>query len=747
MYRILFAITASLLLNATILLGQDARREQADILFRSEAYAAAIDTYLRIENSGAGDMETKIRLALCYHYNRDFIKALEWLEKAAQINRLADNYTALYADLLRNTGENVKADSIYLQLADRQKSYQRRAQLWSQNTVIKIPPSTYKVESIPGFNTVDDEMCPTYYRDGLVFISSTNKKKKNYEWNGRGWLAVQYAPYKPKGGEKAKPSEFKGPVNDFMHSGPVAFAQNDNLMFFTKSLLSRAKSEQGVARLGIFYAAKRAGNWQASKAFRYNNFKKFSVAHPTVSADGKEMFFVSDMPGGQGGTDIYYTKYSNGTWTTPVNLGPLINTPYNEMFPFYHKDKTLYFASEGHPGFGGLDIFYSKFEDGIWSIPVNMGLPVNSGFDDFSILLDKDKINGYFSSNRPGGAGNDDIYRLVYVDPEAAKCRFTLGGMVSDKLTLASIFGAEVSFADEAGETVSSRSDEGGFYTLRVPCAMSAITIRATAAGYFPFEKTISRTDDAQKMMLNIYLDKVELNKSIIVPNICYDLDKSDIKPEAAKELDKLVSLLNRNTSWIVEIGSHTDSRADNSYNLRLSDRRAKAAVDYIVSKGISAERLFAKGYGETKLVNECGDGTKCPEEKHAVNRRTEFRLIGYEKFAYEEEGQKQEAERVIFAPEYQGNAKEIVYKIQIGVFSNPDLNLLQKFTDLGNLLVVPVEGTAQSRYLIEKYDSYNTALGYLKKVQARGIKDAFIVPYRNGVAITMQEAKDLEGR
>jgi outer membrane protein OmpA-like peptidoglycan-associated protein/TPR repeat protein len=747
MQRLFIFLFIWLLAPNILVEAQDMRREQADVFFKSEAYASAVEVYLRLEQTGQGDMETKLRIALCYYFQRDFVKALEWLEKALQINRSSDQYTALYADLLRSNGERQRADSIYHALATKDKSFAKRAQLWSEKAIQKIPVAQYKIEPIAGLNTPEDEMCPVYYKDGLVFVSSTGKKKKNYPWNGRAWLAVQYIPTKPKGAEKARVSEFKGPFNDFMHSGPVTFAQNDNLMYFTQSLLSRAKTEQGVARLGIFYSARRGGNWQTARAFKFNNPKKYSVGHPTVSADGKEMFFISDMSGGYGGTDIYYTKYTNGTWTTPVNLGPAINTPKDEMFPFYHKDKTLYFASEGHPGFGGLDIFYSRFIDGAWTLPVNLGEPINSGFDDFGLVLDQDKINGYLTSNRPGGAGNDDIYRLIFNDPNANTCQLTVGGMVSDKLTLASVAGAEISYSSKQGEVVNVSSDAGGFYSLKVPCSLSSVIIRATATGYFPAEFRFEPDSTQKESMLNIYLDKVELNKSIIIPHIYYDLDKSNIRPEAAKELDKLVALMNRNPTWIVELGSHTDSRADENYNLKLSDRRAKAAVEYIVSKGISKDRLFAKGYGESRLMNDCKDGVKCTEEKHAQNRRTEIRLIGYEKFAFEEEGRQVEADRVIFAPEYSKPASELVYKIQIGVFSSPDMSLMQKFTDLGNISKVPVEGSLQHRYLLEPYDSYNTALGYLKRAQARGIKDAFIVPFKNGVAIPVQEAKELEGR
>lgn len=742
--RIILFICFSLL--SLSLFGQEPRRDQANLLFRSQAYQSAIDAYLKIEASGSGDVETKVRLADCYFFNRDFKNTLYWLEKALEINRLSDKYTALYADMLRSDGQYNKADSVYAALSKKNPSYKAQALKKASENLNTITPSDMEIIQINGFNTPGDEMCPVYYKDGLVYVASAGKKKP-YAWNNRPWLNLLYVPFKPKGGEKAKGEPFNGPVNDFLHCGPASFEQQDNQMYFTRSTAVRSKTEIGSANMGIYYSLRRSGRWIPAKPFKYNS-KKYSNAHPALFNGGKEMYFVSDMPGGYGGTDIYYTKYAGNTWTTPVNLGPVINTEKNEMFPFFHKNGQLYFASEGHAGFGGLDIFVSTMTNGVWSKPVNMGKPINSGYDDFGITLDKSSKQGYITSNRPGGAGNDDIYRIATKEEKKKDtCVFKLGGIISDRQTLQPVAGATVQLRLSDEQTVTLLSGENGYYEFELLCNMTKIKLQVEAVGYFPREENLKRDAGSKETLLNVYLDQIELNKSIVVPDIYFDLDKYDIKADAAKELDKLIVLLNRNPSWIVELASHTDSRADEQYNLRLSRKRAASTVEYLVSKGIAADRLYGKGYGESKPINECSEGVKCSEEKHAQNRRTEFRLIGYGSFNYQENGQTLQAEKVIFAPEYQEPVTGIQYKIQIGAYKNPDKATLNKFSDLGRVVATPVDDTGLQKYVIESYSNYSTALGYLKKVHDRGIKDAFIIAFQNGKQITVEEAKKLEGQ
>jgi len=717
-----------------IMVAQDIRRTEADQYFNANAYAPAIKAYLKVEQNGLGDFETKIRLAQAYYAQRDFKNALEWLDKAGEINRFSDKYLALYAELLKVNGHYAKADSIYQQLGKQYKKLQ-------SDQLRKIRPAHYDVLAINGFNTVEDEMSPAYYRDGLVFVSSSRKQKSNYSWNDRPWLQVKYLPYKPTGSENGTATVFKAPFNDFYHSGPVTFTRQDNLMYFTKSVRSTGKAHKEDANLGIFSVVRKQDKWSELKPFAYNS-SKYSVGHPAASSDGREMFFVSDMPGGHGGTDIYYSKFSNGKWTTPINLGPVINTDKDEMFPFYHTDGTLYFASEGHLGFGGLDIFYSRFENGVWSAPVNMGSPVNSGYDDFGIILDKTKMNGYFTSNRPGGAGNDDIYRLQRKDTlqKEEELVFTAGGLISDKVTLEALKNAVIYVKTADGKVYSATTNGAGYYQLKMPVNVLSVPMQASAYGYFPSEQILNRDEQTLELMANFYLEKIEVNKTIIIPNIYYDLDQATITPDAVRELDKLVVLLNTYPDWIVEIGAHTDSRADANYNLKLSDKRAAAVVSYLVEKGIRKERLYSKGYGESRLINGCSDQVKCTEEEHALNRRTEFRLIGYEPFTYQEAGKDAVADKVIFAPEYQA-AGNLEYYIQIGVFQSPDKAKIQQFSDLGNVRMIPAEGQDMVKFMLTSYATYETALGYLRKVQERGVKDAFIVAYYKGKPITLEEA------
>ena len=258
-------------------------------------------------------------------------------------------------------------------------------------------------------NTSSDEFSPAYYRDGIAFIGQFIKKKSLYKWNNKPWLRLFYLPYQPKGYENGQVEAFS--LSNQVkknHQGPVAFSRNNQMMYFSQNIKSKRNK---ISSIGIFTAKKNDGKWKEIQAFELNN-PEYSIAHPTLSADGATVFFVSDMPGGYGGTDIYFSKFMNGQWSKPYNIGNVINTPFNEMFPFLHQDGTLYFASEGHAGYGGLDIFYSKYENGKWTKPVNLGKDINSSYDDFGLILDKNKYSGYLSSNRLGGKGGDDIYRI-----------------------------------------------------------------------------------------------------------------------------------------------------------------------------------------------------------------------------------------------------------------------------------------------------------------------------------------------
>lgn len=721
-------------------MAQDPKTLDALRFEESWAYQDALNLYLELEKEGKGDFENKVLIATIYYKNRDFNNALIWLEKAIAVNELSKESKLMYADCLRSAGKWAQAEQVYLKLPDF-----ALAKSYSTKSLSAIDSAAYTVENVRSINSVNDEMAAVFYKDGIVYVSNGNgDKKKNYPWNGRPWLQPLLLAGKPKATSKLKPTPFPAQFSTKLHIGPIAFAKSDNLMFVTQNLHAGSKKNTSkTIRLGLYYSNRMGGKWDIFKPFKYNS-ESYSVAHAALSADGKLLYFVSDMPGGFGGTDIYYCRFEGNTWTNPVNAGAVINTARNEMFPFLHSDGTLYFSSEGHPGLGGLDIFSSTQDSlGNWSVPKNMGPPVNSGSDDFSWVISKKNDKAYFTSNRPGGKGADDIYEAIFDENYAPVevCKSVVKGKIVDKASGLSVKNASVFL--EGFDKIST--GDSGRFSVEMDCLELKKLLKVTAPGYFPAQSEVQLNADTKLLEINLLLEKVEVNKPIQINKIYYDLDKSDIREDAKKELDVLVSLLEENPSWIIELGSHTDSRADVNYNLKLSDARAKAAVEYLVLKGIAKERLYAKGYGESKLVNGCKDGATCSEEQHAQNRRTEFKLIGYNKFVYQEAGQSVEAQKVIFDPTYQKATSKVIYKIQIGVFVNPEQAVLQKFSDLGNVNAVLVQGTNASKYYLESYANYATAQGYLQQVKARGITDAFIVPFYKGKPITIEQAKKLE--
>lgn len=718
------------LLCWTNVIAQQEERIQAVQQFDQTNYHSTIQKFLEVEKKGLGDFESKIILAESYYAQRNFPEAFDWLKKANTINTLSEKYKILLAELYKINGNYEVSDSIYLSFGAKYKNK-------ISSTIRWITPSIYSVLTVANLNSNGDEFSPSYYRDGIVFIGNAKSKSSMYNWNNRPFLKILQVPYLPTGKEKPNVQELVLPKLNQFHGGPVSFIRKYNMIYFSHSQNLDKKNKSSVNHLGIYSAKKNQNKWTDMKPISFNN-PSYSVSHPTLTEDGKVMYFISNMPGGLGGTDIYYSINTGNKWSTPINLGATINTSKNEFFPFLHKDGILYFASEGHAGYGGLDIFYSKFENGAWTRPINMGKPVNSSYDDFGLILDKDKNNGYFSSNRPGGAGNDDIYRLISSEYLENNKTNILKGTVSDKNTNEYIKNASITISDQNQNPIEVQTDHLGFFEVTLPINFEKGHVFTTSPQYFPVDIQIASSKDIPS--LNIQLQRIELNKSIVIPNIYYEFDKADISISAAKELTKLYQLLTINPSWIIEIGSHTDSRADAKYNTKLSENRAQNVIKFLISSGISKNRLYAKGYGESILLNDCSDKVKCSEDQHAINRRTEFKLIGFE----QQESEQQTKTSVIFDQKYVSK-NDLIYKIQVGVFKQPDEKWLQKINDLGNIEKIPVKDKELFKIFISSYPNYETAKSYLEKVQQRGLMDAFIVPFYKGEAITIDQANRIK--
>jgi outer membrane protein OmpA-like peptidoglycan-associated protein len=362
---------------------------------------------------------------------------------------------------------------------------------------------------------------------------------------------------------------------------------------------------------------------------------EFNYAQATLSPNGKMMVFTSDMPGGKGGTDLYLSFLSNGEWSNPVNLGNAINTEKNESFPYLLSDDTLYFSSEAHNSYGGLDVFYSTFDGAKWKKPYNLLFPLNSYKDDFAISFKDDKKSGYISSNRND---KDQIYAFAMNRPS-----FRIEGLVVNKTTQRPMQGVKITLSNRKTKKDSIvYSNSSGKFNFPIS-SDSKYKLLAEKNDYFVLSYNISTRGRTLSKVFNVVfeMEEIILNKAIKidddaatesentrVKNIYYDFDKWDIRNDAIIELDRLVSLFRDNPNLIIEISAHTDSRGSDEYNMKLSQKRADAVVAYLVDRGVNPDMLIAKGYGESQPVNKCVNGVKCTEEEYQENRRSEFKVI-----------------------------------------------------------------------------------------------------------------------
>jgi len=514
------------------------------------------------------------------------------------------------------------------------------------------PNKDYKI-TLLDFNNKEDDFGAVFYGKNQVLFASSRRSiplfKRMYNWTQRPFLKLYVADTEDFLTWK-NIRFFNKNINEKWHEASASFSADEQLMAFTRNNYSDSLPGD-VVRLQIYFLQKdnrstaptdHSENWSEPVAFPLNN-PAYSVGHPALTENG--MYFVSDMPGGFGGTDIYYTeRNADGMWSAPVNLGSSINTEANEMFPFFdNRTQNLYFSSNGLNGLGGLDIFRAQKTAQGFEKAQNIGAPINSRYDDFAYIIDGSGTMGYFSSNRPTGKGGDDIYHFSYSGedstalsdqtPPTPDSLTTLNDrnyifrlFVLNENTRQPIAKATVSLGNILRETTGAR----GMLSLLLNDTVS-FQATATATGYSKAEKQIKIASFKNRDIIadTLYLAPA-VGQQIVLKNIYYDFDKAGILPESAEELDKLVSFLLDNPALKVELSSHTDSRGSDAYNLRLSELRAQSAVAYILSKGIPAGRITARGYGETRLRNRCANSVNCSEEEHRENRRTEIFITEY---------------------------------------------------------------------------------------------------------------------
>ena len=462
-------------------------------------------------------------------------------------------------------------------------------------------------------------------------------EKKIYSWNDEPFLDIYQVSVEKNDDDKFEygSADFitATDVNTDYHEASVAITKDGKTMYFTRDNVTRKNKldydKKGTSHLKIYSASLVGDNWENIAELPFND-DIYSTGHPTLSADETKLYFVSDREGGLGQTDIYKVDIlGNNEFSEPENLGEKINTEGREMFPFISKDSTFYFSSDGHLNLGLLDIFKSNILKDNTAQAENMGAPYNSGFDDFAYFInegetDEDKT-GYFSSNRPGGQGSDDIYGF-----DASICKQQIEGIARDKDTNEILSGVTVKLINEVGKVISEvTTTEDGEYEFEADCNKK-YTVVGTKEDYKDDLKDITTDNEHEKVNnADLYLEPLIKDNQIVINPIFFDFDKWNIRTDAQYELENIVDVMRTHPTMVIKIESHTDSRGSDRYNMKLSDRRAKSTRDYIISRGIAAERIeSALGFGESQLLNKCSNGVKCSKEEHQLNRRSYFYIL-----------------------------------------------------------------------------------------------------------------------
>ncbi|WP_158798237.1 OmpA family protein [Pedobacter sp. L105] len=614
----------------------------ADQQYELFNYSKAIDLYEQAYRKKP-TLRTAERLAEANQLTEDYIQAESWYALVVTLPGSKLENILSYGKTLQQNSKYSEAKVQYLSYFDQKKDAPqelRSRMIASCDSALSWMkhPKPFQLNNLNRINSAQSDWGSFPYQNGIVFTSDRATRvskthtirpflkfdgarlpsKKIYGWTGNSYLKL----YMKIGVDSVK--LFPLPVKTGYHIGPASFTADGKTIYYTLTKIpERLKGKLTTIYLEIYSSTKDStGNWTKPVAFAYNKPGVYSVGDPYISPDGKKLYFVSDMPGGMGGIDIYtIQKDEQGVWGMAANLKE-VNSAGNERSPYPGQKNHFYFASDGRVGMGGLDI-YQYTANSVNPIQ-NMGYPINSPQDDFAFNVVGTKGLAYLSSNRYGGLGSDDIYAMN----EQRVFAFKLVGTVFNSKTDKPVGNAMVTLQKLDGTAKRIETDASGRYSFDLEQEMD-YGLTGEKTNYRSYTATVSTKSlrDSATLKRDLFIDLIEIDKAIRLENIYYNFDKWNIRPDAAVELDKLVTVMKENPGIWIELGSHTDSRGKVVYNQWLSQKRAQSAVDYIIQRGISKNRIIAKGYGESQLLNKCSDGVNCTESQHQMNRRTEFKI------------------------------------------------------------------------------------------------------------------------
>jgi outer membrane protein OmpA-like peptidoglycan-associated protein/tetratricopeptide (TPR) repeat protein len=617
-----------LMMSSLGLTAQNSKTKKADKYFNRLEFVKAAEKYLDLALDGNGDAYVYGQLAECYYNVFNTVEAERWYAKALDTSENPEMIYK-YSQMLKANGKYDMSNQMMDKFAsmrpgdDRATAYKRNPDYLPK---ILEKGKKFNVQNLDINSEVSD--FGGIVKNGKLYLTSArNSTRKNYGWNQEPFLDI-YEFTISEDGSYIGESLLGKNINTKYHEGVVSFSTDGKTMYFSRESYyddlylkdSLSRNKQSV--LNLYYSSLLSDGWSEATPVAFNS-ENYSVKNPAVSADGKTLYFASDMPNGYGNFDIYKAPINDdGSVGEPMNLGQKVNTEGQEMFPYSSSNGSLYFSSDGHLGLGGMDVFYTKEIDGKMAPIRNVGVPVNSNADDFAFIIDEESEEGFVSSNREGGIGSDDVYAVKKLQPI---CDVLVAASVTDAETGSPLKGASVALKDMEGNLLSTKAtDANGVAEFIIECDTDTV-MEVILDGYESAQMEVEGTNE-EEVSVNVAMNKIEEiiedNKVVLEP-IYFDFDKSNITAPAAFELDKLVQVMNKYPEMVIKVESHTDIRGNDTYNQLLSDRRARTTVQYVISKGIDEARISGEGKGESELKVDCG--SECTDEEHQMNRRSEF--------------------------------------------------------------------------------------------------------------------------
>lgn len=631
---VLFIIAFGLCSSATSY-GQSKKIKKGNDHFTEHSYMEAITIYEAVANKGYKSEELFQKLGDSYYLNGKYEAAVNWYTELYGLSKDQPNiYNLRYAQSLKATGQTDWAEAYYDRFVSNIEtksndyiSTRQYLEMIEENsgryTMTKLSINSDGIDFGVGFKGKESIVFASTRDHGILF-------NRRSHWDSQPYLDLYEAKI-IEDDSLSSPQKLKGKINGKYHESTASISEDGLTMYFTRS---NPKNKDSALNLKIYRSVLKNGRWTEGEDLSINS-KDYNTAHPALSPNEDKLYFASDRPGGEGQTDLYYALiHKDGSLGVPVNLGKKINTPGRESFPFVSAGNELYFSSDGHFGLGGYDVFYVKLkEEGYQGSLLNVGEPINSMYDDVAYVIKGGK--GYVSSNRSDmGESYDNIYGFKENSPiKDVYLKRIVNGTIIDKKSGLPLSGVTVSILDMNNNLIQTlTTDADGHYETKLAYEMDYL-LKVTKEDYSGEDAFSEKkqSESAYNFELTASKESIEEDADLAkILNIIiyFDLDKSNIRKDAEVELQKIVEVLNKYPNLKIAIGSHTDSRANDAYNMVLSNKRAKSTMEYLIMEGVDRSRLTAQGYGETKLLNKCSNGVACTEDEHQVNRRSEFIIV-----------------------------------------------------------------------------------------------------------------------